>query len=424
MESNPLQFETLAMQLVDAVKQYGLADVTVTEYRKEANRITSYSAGCGFKDYNSTVLDGYLMYLKQKVEKGELCKEQLRFRKRVIRMIRSLAETGEVDFSISKTCLAKYPIPEETSRVIDDVLNESKVFHPIRRRSMHAVIRHLLLYAHERGYEWLSLDDTIVLKFIIEELPLTNGKSKNYSLRAVKLACQYLSDKGLSSLSYDYTKLFMRSEPVSLIPAYSEEELALIAKTIDTSTKTGARDYAIILLSFGTGLRGVDITNIRFEDIDWINGSISIVQSKSAVPLVVALNGTIMNALADYILNARPECDVPEVFVTVKGPARRLKPKFSGMMDRYSKKANIRKISRRSFHSLRRSFETELVSNGIPIETVSQMAGHADISSDKYYITHNREKNAFVAMDFSDVPITEGIYANLFDSSPEGGDAV
>ena len=52
------------------------------------------------------------------------------------------------------------------------------------------------------------------------------------------------------------------------------------------------------------------------------------------------------------------------------------------------------------------------------------MAGHADISSDKYYITHNREKNAFVAMDFSDVPITEGIYANLFDSSPEGGDAV
>ena len=34
------------------------------------------------------------------------------------------------------------------------------------------------------------------------------------------------------------------------------------------------------------------------------------------------------------------------------------------------------------------------------------------------------QKNAFVAMDFSDVPITEGIYANLFDSSPEGGDAV
>ena len=133
-----------------------------------------------------------------------------------------------------------------------------------------------------------------------------------------------------------------------------------------------------------------------------------------------------MNALADYILDWRPKCDVSEVFVTVKAPYRSLSKGFGSMIDKYCEKAGVQKIALRGFHSIRRSFETVMVSRGVPIWTASQMMGHKTITEDKPYITHNKSQAAFVAMDFSDVPITTGFYARHSgtSSSEKRGDSV
>ena len=87
------------------------------------------------------------------------------------------------------------------------------------------------------------------------------------------------------------------------------------------------------------------------------------------------------------------------------------------------KKAGVSKIAFRGFHSLRRSFETVMVSRGVPLETVSQMMGHKSIIEDKPYITHDTHQISFVAMDFSDVPITNGFHFGHTESagSLEGG---
>ena len=64
-----------------------------------------------------------------------------------------------------------------------------------------------------------------------------------------------------------------------------------------------------------------------------------------------------------------------------------------------------------------------MVSRGVPIEAVSQMMGHKSIIEDKPYITHDTHQISFVAMDFSDVPITSGFYFGHAGSagSLEGG---
>lgn len=54
-----------------------------------------------------------------------------------------------------------------------------------------------------------------------------------------------------------------------------------------------------------------------------------------------------------------------------------------------------------------------LVSRGVPLNTMSQMLGHKSIFEEKPYITHDTERIAFVAMDFSDVPLRHGVYASL-----------
>ena len=51
------------------------------------------------------------------------------------------------------------------------------------------------------------------------------------------------------------------------------------------------------------------------------------------------------------------------------------------------------------------------------------MMGHKSIIEDKPYITHDTHQISFVAMDFSDVPITSGFYFGHTESagSLEGG---
>lgn len=51
------------------------------------------------------------------------------------------------------------------------------------------------------------------------------------------------------------------------------------------------------------------------------------------------------------------------------------------------------------------------------------MMGHRSITEDKPYITHDKYQIAFVAMDFSDAPISSGYYFNQAEgtSSTKGG---
>lgn len=177
-------------------------------------------------------------------------------------------------------------------------------------------------------------------------------------------------------------------------------------------------DRAVILLGYRTGLRGADIVTLKLSDIDWRRQCAKVVQTKTHKPLAVELNVAILNTLADFVLHARPQCGTPEVFVTMKAPYRRLSPAFVSMVDKYYLKAGVEKIPRRAFHSFRRSFETAMVSRGVPIETASQMMRHKGIEEDKPCITHDREKTSFVVMEFRDVPVMTGLYAG--DGYPSG----
>ena len=49
--------------------------------------------------------------------------------------------------------------------------------------------------------------------------------------------------------------------------------------------------------------------------------------------------------------------------------------------------------------------------------------GHKSITEDKPYITHDKSQISFVALDFSDVPISSGYYAGWKGStaSMKGG---
>lgn len=76
----------------------------------------------------------------------------------------------------------------------------------------------------------------------------------------------------------------------------------------------------MILLGLDSGLRPVDITNLRLSDVNWRDGSISIVQHKTAQPLGLPLSSGVIEAMKEYALNWRPRSNCRYLFVSCRPP--------------------------------------------------------------------------------------------------------
>ncbi|WP_109714097.1 hypothetical protein [Faecalicatena contorta] len=74
----------------------------------------------------------------------EICPEYLRFQKRVVRMLNSLADTGKVDFSAA-VIKSKYKAFDEGSILIANILDENTLIGEARFE-MDIVLRHIIKY--------------------------------------------------------------------------------------------------------------------------------------------------------------------------------------------------------------------------------------------------------------------------------------
>jgi len=218
----------------------------------------------------------------------------------------------------------------------------------------------------------------------------------------------------------DYTAFTPKAPRTKMQVPYSPEEVEAMLDALGT-TAIDVRNKAMLLLGYDSGLRAGDIIKLTLDDIDWSKGEVAIVQGKTAEPLWLPIHPTTMNAVADYILKARPMSEYRTVFLTVARPYRPLASgsSLSVMMAELSKKVGIELVPGRAFHGVRRSFAINLAEADVPLETISQMLGHKDFSTDRQYLTFNRTQTSMCAMGFELVPLASEYY--LSDVSQTGG---
>jgi integrase len=150
-----------------------------------------------------------------------------------------------------------------------------------------------------------------------------------------------------------------------VLPATPWPEIEAVLKIIDRTKAKGKRDYAMILLASVTGLRAIDIAQMRFTDINRQRGEIEIVQSKTGEPVVLPLTRDVGKAVKDYILNGRYQCDSDAVFLREKKPYRGFADAVSigDIYDDCRRRAGLDReaFDGKGFHSLRRTVGTSLV---------------------------------------------------------------
>lgn len=197
------------------------------------------------------------------------------------------------------------------------------------------------------------------------------------------------------------------SKSAKIPSVWSIEDLKSMISAIDRNNPIGKRDYAMIVLACVLGLRIGEIKFLRFNNFDWNEKKISLIQHKTHKPLTLPLPDTVGWAIIDYIKNGRPvyfESDI--VFL-------KHMPPFNSFSDNdhlgqrikyYMQKAGISRYRERhsGFHSLRHSAASMLLEMETPLPVITSILGHSDPDITAVYLKTDIKKLAECVLTLED----------------------
>jgi len=236
------------------------------------------------------------------------------------------------------------------------------------------------------------------LLFNGQNLETSTKRAMAYRLKQL-LKCLY--EEGLSgenlSLSV-FTDYAVRKKLVTVLPDDAQKALTEW-KGVFSSTRQ-ARDYAICMLALRLMLRKSDILKLKLTDIDWVAKKISIIQKKTRIPLTLPLTDDVGNALAVYILDFRPELGYDEVFLRVAFPIRPMSNITDCLHPVLRQVGYKKELAGYGLHLLRRTGASNLLRMGTPVDMISTMLGHQNVSTVDLYLSTDEKRMLLCCGDF------------------------
>lgn len=168
----------------------------------------------------------------------------------------------------------------------------------------------------------------------------------------------------------------------------SYEDVERVIKAIDLSTDLGKRNYCIIEVLYGCGLRVSELIDLKISNINFKEGYLK-VEGKGDKVRFVPLADYTADLIKDYINNVRSQYKINKkcedfVFLNSRGSSMSRVIVFI-IIKELTEKAGINK--KISPHTFRHSFATHLLQNGADLRYIQEMLGHSSISTTEIY-TH------------------------------------
>lgn len=127
MQEINYELNSLTNALMKEVSTYGILEVSLRQYRTVGNKIIEFAVSLGQASYSQDLMEKFCGHIDIQVEEGGMCPEYHRFQKRVVRLLESLAGTGEVNFSNAKLPVRKYPVSEGILALVENILDTNGI---------------------------------------------------------------------------------------------------------------------------------------------------------------------------------------------------------------------------------------------------------------------------------------------------------
>ncbi len=248
------------------------------------------------------------------------------------------------------------------------------------------------------------------IDFFQKEYHTSNISEANYP--QIRSWIVELVDKGISNRTINrkvsslktYYKFLLKTEQIDKNPLakhqalkapkklqipFSAQEVddVLVNLTDDTDFES-VRDRLIIELFYATGIRRIELVNLKLSDVDINNAQIKVLGKRNKeryVPLLLSVCETLERYVllrADLLENQ----EVPFLILTKKG-VKIYETLVYRIINSYFSKASSK--VKKSPHILRHSFATHLLNEGANLNAVKELLGHSSLAATQVYTHHS-----------------------------------
>ncbi len=264
----------------------------------------------------------------------------------------------------------------------------NKFFNWLERNNKSKLKPHELTYKHIWDYKlYLSRSKSTVTNKNLKR------KTQNYYLIALRALLDFFIDRDIECLPSSKIKLPRVSR--DNVPKFlSLEKVEKLLLQPDVDNKIGLRDRAILEVLFSTGMRVAELTSLnrdQFNDLK-AGGDLEItIIGKGDRPRTVYFSKRSFDWLKKY-LDSRIDLD-KALFIRYSGKksdSKRLSIRsIEKLVKKYAKLSGLPIIT--TPHTLRHSYATDLLTQGVDLRTVQEFLGHSNILTTQIY-THITNK--------------------------------
>ncbi len=244
--------------------------------------------------------------------------------------------------------------------------------------------------------DWMGLSAQCVIEFV-------RCACRGRSIGSAKLALTALR----SLLGYLHLEGFIPRPLHAVVPSVAGWRLAGMPRSpepgevtrllaaCDRRTRSGRRDFAMLMLLVRLGLRAGEVRALNLDDINWRAGELT-VRGKGNRIERLPLSADVGQALAAYLQRGRPvTAQGRSVFVRTRAPHRPLSS--PGVTRAVAAAASRAGLGRLSAHRLRHTLATQMVRSGVALPEVAQVLRHRRLITTAIYAKVDRDRLRLLA---------------------------
>jgi len=221
------------------------------------------------------------------------------------------------------------------------------------------------------GKDYLIVNEDNIRRFILEL------KSRNKAPQTINLY--------LNAIKFYYRDVLKKSQKIEVKYSKKTLKIPVVLTKAEINRIIGLinnkKHKLLISLSYAAGLRVSEVINLKTKDIDLESLTIHIKNAKGKKDRLTVFSDKIRPSLKGIIILKNKD-DL--VFESERG-GQLSERTVQMVFEKALVKSGIKKDA--SFHSLRHSFATHLLENGVDVRYVQELLGHANIRTTQIY-TH------------------------------------
>ncbi len=193
----------------------------------------------------------------------------------------------------------------------------------------------------------------------------------------------------------------------ALVVALTEEEQGELEGVLGDDA-TPLRDKAMLQLGLRMGIRACDVVGLTADGIGWHDATVRLVQAKTGYEVSLPMPADVGNALYRYIVEERPDSGERTVFLRSKAP---YVPIGAGAARQSLARAlPDRRVPGSGFHSLRKTFASNMLRHGAEPAQVAEALGHRGLDNVRKYLHLDEERMRLCGLSLEEAGLV-----------PEGG---